>query len=104
MQPRDDGWQSRSDVKLYRDFPDASVSMRDSVELRRILEQVIRVEHIRPVVESGTYLGLGSTHFVADSFPGDSKPTSFVTLEASWWDWRRAPYLLPAAIVCLPGR
>jgi len=64
--------------------------MHDDVELRELLQSVIRAQKFTHVLESGTYLGLGSTRFVAESFPVESPPKEFVTLETNWRSWRRA--------------
>ena len=77
-------------MKSYREYPLASVSMHDSAELRRLLRDVIVRHRIRHVVETGTHEGLGSTRFVAESFPPDAQIRSFVTIEAGWKSWRRA--------------
>ena len=77
-------------MKSYRDYPLSSVSMHDSTDLRRLLRDVIVRHDIRHVVETGTHEGLGSTRFVAESFPPDAEIRSFVTIEAGWKSWRRA--------------
>ena len=64
--------------------------MHDSAELRALLTRLIVEERIAHVVETGTHEGLGSTRFVAESFPSSAPPRSFVTIEASWRSWRRA--------------
>ena len=77
-------------MKSYREYPLGSVSMHDSDELRSLLRGAIIRERIRHVVETGTHEGLGSTRFVAESFPSSARLGSFVTIEAGWKSWRRA--------------
>jgi hypothetical protein len=77
-------------MKSYREYALGSVSMHDSDELRSLLRDVIVRERIQHVVETGTHEGMGSTRFVAESFPPGASPTSFVTIEAGWKSWRRA--------------
>lgn len=77
-------------MKAYREYPLWSVSMDDSDELRRLLRDAIVRFDIAHVVETGTHEGLGSTRFVAESFPPERQPKSFVTIEAGWKSWRRA--------------
>ena len=77
-------------MKSYRDYPLWSVSMHDSTDLRRLLRDTIVRHGIKHVVETGTHEGLGSTRFVAESFPVDAGVLTFVTIEAGWKSWRRA--------------
>ena len=77
-------------MKPYREYPLWSVSMHDSDELRQLLRQAIVRHNVEHVVETGTHEGLGSTRFIAESFPADTPPKSFVTIEAGWKSWRRA--------------
>ncbi|HEY2376374.1 MAG TPA: hypothetical protein VGH98_10410 [Gemmatimonadaceae bacterium] len=77
-------------MKPYREYALMSVSMHDSAELRLLLRDAIICNKIAHVVETGTHEGLGSTRFVAESFPHDAPPKSFVTIEAGWKNWRRA--------------
>jgi hypothetical protein len=77
-------------MKSYREYALGSISMHDSPSLRGLLRNVITSDRIAHVVETGTHEGLGSTRFLAESFPADAEPQSFVTIEASWQHWRRA--------------
>lgn len=77
-------------MKPYRDYTLWSVSMHDSDELRQLLREAIVRHRITHVVETGTHEGLGSTRFIAESFPPEAQPKSFVTIEAGWKNWRRA--------------
>jgi hypothetical protein len=77
-------------MKPYREYAFGSVSMHDSAELRQLLRDSIVRYGIVHVVETGTYEGLGSTRFVAESFPPEAPLKTFVTIEAGWRSWRRA--------------
>lgn len=77
-------------MKSYREYALGSISMHDSAELRALLRDVIVRDRIAHVIETGTHVGLGSTRFLAESFPADAPPKSFITIEASWRHWRRA--------------
>ncbi|MFH2138514.1 MAG: hypothetical protein ABII88_08395 [Candidatus Omnitrophota bacterium] len=77
-------------MKLYTKHPDASMSMHASSELSQLLQDVVVEEKIKCVVETGTYQGLGSTTFIAESFPKSSPPEIFVTIETNWQSWREA--------------
>lgn len=77
-------------MKSYREYALSSVSMHDNDELRQLLRDAIVRYGIAHVVETGTHEGLGSTRFIAESFPRGTHPRSFVTIEAGWRSWRRA--------------
>jgi len=66
------------------------VSMQGSDELRLLLRETLSRQRISHVLETGTYRGLGSTKFVAESFPASSPPEVFVTIEVNWVSWREA--------------
>ncbi len=55
-------------MKLFCSCPSASMSMHGDERLKNLLEDVIREESFTHIIETGTYLGLGSTTFVAESF------------------------------------
>lgn len=77
-------------MKPYSEYSLGSISMHDSPELRQLLAEAIVRERIVHVVESGTFEGLGSTRFVAETFAATISPQTFVTIEANWHSWRRA--------------
>jgi hypothetical protein len=64
--------------------------MADDGGLAPVLARVVREDSITHVVETGTYLGAGSTKMLAEAFPRDRPPESFVTIEANWSSWRTA--------------
>jgi hypothetical protein len=77
-------------MRSYKEYRLASMRMADDGGLGPVLVRVIRDERITHVIETGTYLGTGSTRMLAEAFPRDRPPTSFVTIEANWNSWRTA--------------
>jgi len=89
-------------MRLYSDYPGASISMAASPKLRQLLENTFRQEKITHVIETGTYQGLGSTTLIAESFPENSPPQIFLSIEINWDSWchakrnlRRFPFVTP---------
>ena len=89
-------------MKLLSEFPEASMCMTASKQLQGLLEYNMEKEEITHVLETGTYLGLGSTTFVAESFRDTNPPQLFVTIEANWVSWchakrnlERFPFAMP---------
>ena len=66
------------------------MSMLADEELCRLFRAAVVEERVTCVIETGTYNGLGSTKFVAESFPSCSSPRIFVTCEANYVSWREA--------------
>jgi hypothetical protein len=77
-------------MKLYSSDAGARMQIGDDPRLRALLRHVIKSERITHVVETGTFLGLGSTTLVAESFPAGFPPEAFVTIEARWQSWCQA--------------
>ena len=77
-------------MKHYSQSPTASIRMHDSKLLRVTLRSLIEKIPVTHVLESGTFRGLGSTTFIAESFPTGTQPEQFITLEANWNNWRHA--------------
>ena len=70
--------------------------MADDGGLGPVLSQLVRETGVTHVIETGTYLGTGSTRMLAEAFPRDRTPRSFVTIEANWSSWRTARQNLAA--------
>lgn len=66
------------------------MSMGEDPVLTVALTRLITEEEINVVIETGTYLGLGSTRFIAGCFEGAPWPTTFITIEASKTHWQQA--------------
>src|SRR3989442_2583881 len=77
-------------MRLYSEYPGASISMAASKKLRQLLENTFRKEKITHVIETGTYHGLGSTTLIAESFIESSLPQIFLSIEINWDSWRLA--------------
>lgn len=71
-------------MKFYGHCPGASMHMKDDPVLNGLLDQIIRDTPIEIAIETGTYLGTGSTRFVADAFLRVDEPTVFYTVEANY--------------------
>jgi hypothetical protein len=67
-----------------------TATMQGGEELRLLLKRTLDTERITHVLESGTYLGLGSTTWIAESFAASRSPDVFVTIEINWQNWRQA--------------
>jgi hypothetical protein len=77
-------------MKLLSSCPSASMSMVGDERLKNLVRDLIREESVTHVIETGTYLGLGSTTFLAESFAENGFPETFITIEANWSSWRQA--------------
>jgi hypothetical protein len=77
-------------MKLYSTYEKASISMGDASNLLDALSECIYAERIEYVIETGTYLGLGSTQTIAHAFLKSKPPKEFVTIEANWSNWKTA--------------
>src|SRR5262245_42992701 len=92
----------RLKMRLYSEHPGASISMPASLKLRSLLENTFRKEKSTHILETGTYHGLGSTTLIAESFPENSPPQMFLTIEINWDSWchakrnlQRFPFVIP---------
>ena len=78
-------------MKLYSAAPKASISMVTDDRLSRALIQLHQTSPLTHILETGTYVGLGSTRFIAEILASHPPvPQMFVTIEASYSNWRRA--------------
>lgn len=64
--------------------------MADDRLLADALTACIDKENIRYTIETGTYVGLGSTQMIAEVFLRSGHPELFVTIEANWSSWIKA--------------
>lgn len=83
-------------MRSYKEYRLASMRMADDGGLGPVLARVVREQRITHVIETGTYLGTGSTRMLAEAFPRERPPRSFVTIEANWSSWRAAKANLEA--------
>lgn len=77
-------------MKLYASAADASMDMKDDPMLRARLAGLIAQARIDVAVETGTFHGLGSTRFLAESFRAVAPPRRLVTIEINFANWCRA--------------
>ena len=77
-------------MEHYALCPDASMTMRDDPALSHALRRLIAVACVDVVVETGTYLGTGSTRLIAACFPPAMPPRRFVTIEVNFSNWCHA--------------
>jgi hypothetical protein len=76
-------------MKLYRDYANASMTVRDDPALETALDELQAERPTDVIIETGTYLGTGSTRILAEFFA--RRPIKrFVTMEANWNYWRIA--------------
>lgn len=69
-------------MKLYSDSPNANISINRTSELTEALKKV-KEENIQVIIESGTYLGLGSTSIIADIFSLSNNLEKMYTIEVN---------------------
>ena len=82
-------------MKLYSAAPRANISMVTDTQLRSLLLELCKCLPLTHILETGTHVGLGSTSFIAEIFTTQSlAPKKFVTIEASYSNWRKAKHNL----------
>ena len=77
-------------MRLYREYPLSSMSFGSDPAFREALHKFVRPLCIDTVIETGTYLGLGSTRVLADFFAQSRIPKRFLTFEVNWTHFRHA--------------
>jgi len=77
-------------MKLYRDYPFASISFADDPELIPALDEATKRLPIDVVIETGTFLGKGSTRILADYFMARRSLKRLLTMEVNWEFWQQA--------------
>lgn len=68
-------------MKLYSEYPQASIQMSEDPHLIKELKTLATADCIHYIFESGTYLGTGSTSFIANTFKNCKNLKQFFTLE-----------------------
>lgn len=81
-------------MEHYRTYPGHSMTMGEDPNLTSVLSKLIQDEKIDAALETGTYLGLGSTKFVAECLAKVPWPKNFITIEANYENWREAVFNL----------
>jgi hypothetical protein len=77
-------------MKLFSDNPLASMSLANDESFKKALRDFLAPAQVEVVIETGTFLGLGSTRFLADFFQSTKPPRRFVTMEVNWDHYRQA--------------
>lgn len=71
-------------MKWYGSAPGASMHMHADPEIIEALEALILDASIDVAIETGTYLGTGSTKFIAETFQRTRLPKVFYTIEVNY--------------------
>jgi hypothetical protein len=74
----------------YANYPGATMAMQEDPALADQLTRLIAAEKIDVAIETGTYLGTGSTKLIAGCFSQNAPPKRFVTVEINFVNWCRA--------------
>lgn len=77
-------------MQNYAKKENSSAQMTNLDKLKSSLSKEILDSNINCVIESGTFLGLGSTTFLANVFLELKKTPDFTTIEANWLNWTKA--------------
>ena len=70
-------------MKSYQDYPHQSVSMSKDDLFRQTLTDLFQKNAIDYVIETGTWLGTGSTRTLANAFPANRPPKAYYTIEGN---------------------
>jgi hypothetical protein len=92
-------------MRLFSEHPGAAMSMATSTRLQDHLRQAVRQHDICCALETGTYLGEGSTTLIAGVLVGQPDP-HLSTIEANWRFWGQARERLATFpfVDCIWGR
>ena len=70
-------------MKSYQDYPHQSVSMSTDELFRQTLTDLFQTNTVDYVIETGTWLGTGSTQTLARAFPANRPPKAYYTIEGN---------------------
>ncbi|MFG0252237.1 MAG: hypothetical protein ACF8NJ_05115 [Phycisphaerales bacterium JB038] len=92
-------------MRLFSEHPGAAMSMATSPRLQAQLAEAVSQRGVSTALETGTYLGEGSTTLLAGLLAAQPQP-GLTTIEANWRFWRKARERLAAFpfVNCLWGR
>jgi hypothetical protein len=76
-------------MKEYSESDNFSTSISHIDEIKGILKSINNKKRITHIIETGTYLGTGSTKVISEALL-NNKPDVFITIEANWRSWRKA--------------
>jgi len=77
-------------MEHYATAPDSAMFMHENPLLTEQLVRLIATAGIDIAIETGTFLGEGSTRFIAECFLKVAPPKRFVTIEVLFSHWCRA--------------
>jgi predicted O-methyltransferase YrrM len=77
-------------MKLFGAESHATIDMAADPALREHLVGLIAHHRIDVAIETGTFIGLGSTRLVAEAFLRVAPPKRFATVEVNFANWCRA--------------
>jgi hypothetical protein len=81
-------------MKLYAEYAHASMAVRDDSDIEIALKELQTEHPVDVIIETGTYLGTGSTRMLAEFFERNGSIRRFVTVEANWSYWKAARFNL----------
>ena len=70
-------------MKSYKDYPRQSVSMSKDELFQSTLKDIFTKNNVDYVIETGTWLGTGSTQTLAKAFPANRPPKAYYTIEGN---------------------
>ena len=93
-------------MKLYSEYPKASIKMSEEDKLFDQLKLLADKNAINIIIESGTYLGTGSTVLLSNAFAGSPSFEKLFTCEVNWNFYSEAKINLKkfSKVKCLYGR
>jgi hypothetical protein len=77
-------------MKPYSEYSKHSVTMVNIDKLISIIRDENKKHKFRYIIESGTFVGKGSTRMIAETFINEEEKPEVITMEANWLNWRRA--------------
>ncbi|RRA98718.1 hypothetical protein [Larkinella rosea] len=70
-------------MKRYTEHTHFSISMSTDERFKQTLRNLFRQHRISYIIESGTFIGTGSTRTIAQAIPKNRPPESYFTVEAN---------------------
>lgn len=70
-------------MQLYTDYKQSSISMSDDELFQETLQKLFAQHRIDTIIETGTFIGKGSTRTISQAFPAARPPKNYFTIEAN---------------------
>ena len=77
-------------MKLYSTYSNSSIQLKKGNKIKDNLLQLFANNSIKVIVESGTYIGKGSTQMIINSYPKGETPEVFYTYEINYKFYTKA--------------